>query len=82
MKRYQEIEFDKYCKSLNVFLNKLQKKHPKFFEVWGDGVRYNLENGIKKEIDADCGYILHTINDDDYYYICFIATDECQIIND
>lgn len=82
MKRYQEIEFERHCKSLNDFLNKLQKKHPNFFEVWGEEIVYNINHNIECENESECGYILHTLNEDNYYYVCFIATKEHQVINE
>ena len=82
MKRYQEIEFERHCKSLKAFLNKLQKKHPELFEIWGEQIEYNINHGTTCEIEPECGYILHTINDDNFYYICFIATNEQQVINE
>ena len=80
MKCYQEIEFERHCKSLTAYLNKLQKKNPEFFEIWGEQIEYNINNGITCEIEPECGYILHTINDDDFFYVCFIATNKQQII--
>ena len=88
MKRYQEIEIEKYCKSRKTFLKSLQKKHPKFFEEWGECIIYNFKHGIEK--CGDCeeeGFILWTyedecFSDDDklHFYICFIATSKEQVI--
>lgn len=82
MERYQEIEFETHCKRLNTFLNRLQKKYPNFFEVWGELIEYNINHGKECEIEPECGYILHTINDDDYYFVCFIATKKNQVIDE
>lgn len=82
MKRYQEIEFTRHCRNTNAFLKKLQKNYPKFFEIWGEKIEYNLNQGTTSEIELDCGYILHTINEEDFYYVCFIATNECQVIEE
>lgn len=82
MKRYQEIEFSRHCKNLDSFLKKLQKRYPNFFYVWGEHIRYNFCQGITFEIEHDCGYILHTIDDDDFYYLCFIAIKPFQVIHD
>lgn len=82
MKRYQVIEFERHCRNLDAFLKKLQKKYPNFYEVWGEHIEYNINHGRNCEIENDCGYILHAINDEDFYYVCFIATNEGQIIKE
>ena len=81
MKRLQEVEFTTRCKNLSTFLARLEKRHPKFYEIWGDVVAYNISNGVEEYKDLDVGYILHTINDDDYFYVCFIATKPEQVID-
>ena len=80
MKRYQEIEFERHYKNTKSFLKKLQAKHQKFFEVWGEVIEFNFNQGITCEIENSGGYILHTVNDEDFYYVSFIATSEQQII--
>lgn len=85
MKRYQEIEFTRHCRNTKSFLKKLQVKHPKFFEVWGEGIEYNFNQGIEYNIDYDCGYILHTIHlhinhEEDLYHVHFIAINKKQVI--
>ena len=80
MKRYQEIEIERHCKNTKSFLKHLQAKHPQLFEIWGEEIEFNLNQGITCEHEIDSGYILHTINDEDFYYVSFIATSEEQVI--
>lgn len=82
MKRYQEIEFERHCKNTKSFLKKMQAKYPKFFEVWGEEIAFNINQGITCECEIDAGYILHTVNDEDFYYVSFIATSEQLIIKE
>ena len=82
MKCYQEIEIQRHCKNQKNFMKNLEKKYPKFFEVWRDHIEYQLNQGNTLDISLEAGYILHTINDEDFYYVCFIALNEQQAITD
>ena len=82
MKRYQEIEIQRHCKNQKAFMKKLEQKYPKFFEVWGEHIEYQFNQGNTLDISLESGYILHTINDEDYYYVCLIALTEQQVITE
>ena len=82
MKRYQEIEVERHCKNQKAFMKKLKQKYPKFFEVWGELIEYQLNQGNTLDMSLEAGYILNTINDEDYYYVCFIALNEQQVITE
>lgn len=81
MKRYQEIEIEKRCKKTDTFIKFLESKYPAFYEVWGGEIAYNLEHGIEFEDGRGAGYVLHTIAEYDYFYVCLIAYSEQQVIN-
>ena len=82
MKRYQEIEIQRHCKNQKAFMKKLEQKYPKFFEVWGQYIEYQFNQGNTLDISLEAGYILHTINEKDYYYVCLIALTEQQVITE
>ena len=47
MKRYQEIEIERHCKNTKSFLKHLQAKHPQLFEIWGEEIEFNLNQGMR-----------------------------------
>lgn len=82
MERYQEIEIERHFKNQKAFMKRLEQKYPKFFEVWGECIEYQFNQGNTFDMSLEAGYILHTINDEDYYYVCFIALNEQQVIKE
>lgn len=81
MKRFQEIEFETNCKSLDTALRRFEKKYPAVANVWLDHIRYMAENGQEQD-DAreDAGYVVWAVVDEDFYYFCVIAYNEHQVI--